>query len=133
MSRRSRTRETDAIWHSFGKWIRENRNQARLNQTEVAKKIGVHSVHLSRIETGKTGTTREIVIALAKVLNLELREALNKAGMDQPGEAVKRTAIEEELLKYFNRLPFSGQMDLLTIAEALWRRQAIEIKERSGI
>lgn len=128
MGRKGRAEETDALWIQFGKWIKGHRKQANLNQKQVAELLDIHPVHLSRIETGTTGTSREIVSALARVLRLDMREALNKAGMDQPGEALN--TLEQELLKYFNKLPVTQQLDLLALAEAMWRRHGREIEEK---
>ena len=130
MGRKGRAQDAIAISVQFGKWIREQRDRAGLTQEQLAELAETHAVHLSRIEKGRTGTTRETITALARVLRLDLREALNKAGMDQPGDVGSLSAIQQELLQYFNKLPFEQQLDLLAIADAIWRRHGQGIDDK---
>lgn len=122
MGRKGRTRETSALWASFGQWIKRKREEAGLKQTELAQTIGLHPVQLSRIENGATGTTRETVIALAHGLTLDMREAFNRAGFDLPSIHQSLNAIEKKLLDFLNAMPHAQQLDLLAMAELLWRR-----------
>ena len=49
--------------------MREIREDLGLNQTEVAKKIGITQRNYSYIETGRTMLTEDIIVKLADLYN----------------------------------------------------------------
>lgn len=76
------------IWEAFGKWLKTEREKARLSQKEVAKQTPLHIVQLSRIENGHSGAKRQTVIDIVNSINIlstgyqiDLGEALQRAGM----------------------------------------------------
>jgi transcriptional regulator with XRE-family HTH domain len=73
---------SDQHWREFGLWLKRERERAGLTQREVAGKVKIHPVQLSRIENGDSGTRRETVFALAAAIGFDLREGLRKAGFD---------------------------------------------------
>jgi transcriptional regulator with XRE-family HTH domain len=92
-----------------GELLRAWRTKRRLSQLEVALTAGVSARHLSFIETGRANASAELLVALAEVLDLPLRERnalLLAAGfaprypetqLDAPGLAAMRDAITRVL------------------------------------
>ena len=64
----------------FGEWIREERITVRLKEKDLAEKVGIHPSYIHNIEKRGCVPRREIVIKLAKELNLFVDEALLRAG-----------------------------------------------------
>lgn len=58
----------------FGPLLREWRLARRLTQQELAERAEVSGRHLSFLETGRAGASREMVLVLANALDLPLRE-----------------------------------------------------------
>ena len=58
----------------FGDVLRAWRTRRRLSQLDLATEAGVSSRHLSFIETGRAAPSREMVLLLAAVLDLPLRD-----------------------------------------------------------
>jgi transcriptional regulator with XRE-family HTH domain len=56
------------IYITFGKNIRDRRKALRLSQGDLAARIGFSRVQLCNLETGKSGTTLETLIAICSVL-----------------------------------------------------------------
>ena len=59
---------------TFPLLLREHRVRRRWSQEQLALTAEVSPRHLSCLETGKARPSREMVLALAGVLGLELRE-----------------------------------------------------------
>jgi len=59
---------------SVGELLRAWRGKRRLSQLEVALVAGVSTRHLSFVETGRSRPSAELLVALADVLDLPLRE-----------------------------------------------------------
>lgn len=58
----------------FGSLLRSFRAARRLSQLEMALEAGISARHLSCLETGRAGPSREMVVLLAGVLDLPLRD-----------------------------------------------------------
>jgi transcriptional regulator with XRE-family HTH domain len=94
---------------SVGELLRAWRAKRRLSQLEVGLTAGVSARHLSFIETGRARASAELLVALADVLDMPLRErnALLLAGgfaprypehaLDAPGMAAMQRAITRVL------------------------------------
>jgi transcriptional regulator with XRE-family HTH domain len=92
-----------------GDQLRAWRTRRRLSQMEVALTAGVSPRHLSFIETGRASASADVLVALAEVLQMPLRERnalLLAAGfaprypqtpLDAPGLAAMRSAIARVL------------------------------------
>jgi transcriptional regulator with XRE-family HTH domain len=68
---------------AFGRLLREWRSRRRVSQLDLAVEAGVSSRHVSFIETGRAQPSREMVLMLARVLDVPLRDRnhlLNAAG-----------------------------------------------------
>lgn len=59
---------------AFGRVLREWRARRRMSQLELAVEAGVSSRHVSFIETGRAQPSREMVLLLARVLDVPLRD-----------------------------------------------------------
>jgi transcriptional regulator with XRE-family HTH domain len=64
---------------TFGRRVRQYREQLRLSQEEFAEKAGIHRTYVSSIELGKVNvgieTANELALALGKRLSELVREA----------------------------------------------------------
>ena len=58
---------------AFGMLLREWRSRRRVSQLDLAVEAGVSSRHVSFIETGRSQPSREMVLMLARVLDVPLR------------------------------------------------------------
>ena len=68
---------------AFGRLLREWRARRRVSQLDLALEAGVSARHVSFIETGRSRPSREMVLMLARVLDVPLRDRndlLNAAG-----------------------------------------------------
>lgn len=59
---------------AFGILLREWRSRRRVSQLDLAVEAGVSSRHVSFIETGRARPSREMVLMLARVLDVPLRD-----------------------------------------------------------
>ena len=58
----------------FGLLLREWRSRRRVSQLDLANEAGVSSRHVSFVETGRSQPSREMVLILARVLDVPLRD-----------------------------------------------------------
>ena len=58
----------------FGARIKELREKRGLNQEQLAELIDMESRHLSRIETGKSFTTIDNIVKIAKTLDISVEK-----------------------------------------------------------
>src|SRR5215212_9883081 len=59
---------------AFGRLLREWRARRRVSQLDLALEAGVSSRHVSFIETGRAQPSREMILMLARVLDVPLRD-----------------------------------------------------------
>jgi transcriptional regulator with XRE-family HTH domain len=59
---------------AFGQLLREWRSRRRVSQLGLAVEAGVSSRHVSFIETGRSQPSREMILMLARVLDVPLRD-----------------------------------------------------------
>ncbi|HEX7190584.1 MAG TPA: helix-turn-helix transcriptional regulator [Thermoanaerobaculia bacterium] len=59
---------------TFGVLLREWRSRRRVSQLDLAVEAGVSSRHVSFIETGRAQPSREMILMLARVLDVPLRD-----------------------------------------------------------
>lgn len=85
--------KTDTLWNvdsnkaeEFGQWLKRYRESKEIAQGDFAQQIGVTQAHLSRVENGGRGVSAELVLAVAKALQLSPLEALQQAGFWEQGE-----------------------------------------------
>jgi transcriptional regulator with XRE-family HTH domain len=89
-----------------GNLLREWRQRRRLSQLDLALEADISTRHLSFVETGRARPSRELLMQLANVLELPLRErntllvsggfapAFADRGLDAPELAAARAAVE---------------------------------------
>jgi transcriptional regulator with XRE-family HTH domain len=65
---------TEPMTKSFGARLRWWRERRRLSQLELAGAAGTSQRHLSFLESGRTGPSREMVLRLASALEVPLRQ-----------------------------------------------------------
>ena len=65
----------------LGKNIQDNRKKKNYTQEELAETIGIDSISLSKIETGKNYPTSENLVKIAKTLNVEVYELFISNGI----------------------------------------------------
>ena len=97
---------------SFGSLMREWRRRRRLSQLDLAIEADVSARHVSFIETGRSTPSRAMILRLADVLNVPLREQnqlLMAAGLapvygerslDEPDMAAVREGVDRVLNAY---------------------------------
>jgi len=66
-------RAVESEW-PFGRLLREWRTRRRVSQLDLAVEAGVSSRHVSFIETGRAQPSREMILMLARVLDVPLRD-----------------------------------------------------------
>ncbi len=69
--KRKRTGKTEEI-AAIGKRINQVRAHLRIQQNEMAQKIGITNAHLSEIEKGKSSPSVEVVLKITKAFNISL-------------------------------------------------------------
>jgi transcriptional regulator with XRE-family HTH domain len=97
---------------AFGSLMREWRQRRRLSQLDLAIEADVSARHVSFIETGRSAPSRSMVLRLAKVLDVPLREqnrlllaaglapVYSERSLDDPDMAAIREGIERVLHAY---------------------------------
>ncbi|HEX8369975.1 MAG TPA: helix-turn-helix transcriptional regulator [Pyrinomonadaceae bacterium] len=72
----SKAKPSAVLRREFGNWLQKERESHGLSQKFVADKAKLTVTQLSRIENGQSGTRRDKVILLAKVIGIDVIEAL---------------------------------------------------------
>lgn len=67
----------------LGLRIRELRKSKGLNQDQLSEKIGIDPKHLSRVELGKSFPYMETLEAVAKALEVEIRDLFDFKHLDK--------------------------------------------------
>jgi transcriptional regulator with XRE-family HTH domain len=121
---------------AFGRLFREWRTRRRVSQLDLAVETGVSSRHVSFIETGRAQPSREMVLMLARVLDVPLRdrnELLMAAGyaacialtdLDAPALEQARRALDF-MLRQHEPLSRHRRRPLLDDPQSQRRRRAI--------
>ena len=74
----SRAKPSEELRQELGSWLQKEREARGVSQKFVAEKANVTVTQLSRIENGQSGTRRDTVIKLAKIIGISEVEALRK-------------------------------------------------------
>jgi transcriptional regulator with XRE-family HTH domain len=122
-----------AITTSVGARIRAWRQARGLSQFELASRAGFSVRHVSFIETGRSGPSREAVLALGEVLDLPLRERnrlLEFAGFAHVFRETPLTA--DEMAHMRGTLQFILDRHLPYAAVALDRRSNLLLENRAA-
>lgn len=108
------------------------RENAHLNQLELAERMGFNQSHISKIELGRQPSA-SYVIAFARALDIDRSAALAKAGLDD--EQVEYSSVElAELRAIFEKLSEEDQRLLISTARAwLKTRSKSKPKEKGKL
>ena len=72
---------------SLGQLVKEARTAKQLSQDDLAERIGVSRVQVTRIEGNVRGVNTGTLEALVRTLDLDAGEALRLASLHQPAPA----------------------------------------------
>ena len=78
--------DSKKIRKAFGKRVRLLRKTRGITQVQLAKKAGIHSTFLSRIERGITSASLESIIAIAKALQTHPGKLFPTSELDEKVE-----------------------------------------------
>jgi len=123
----------------FGRLLREWRTRRGLSQLDLAVEAGVSSRHLSFVETGRATPSREMVVLLARALDVPFRDRndlLTSAGyapvyratsLDAPALAQARRALDYILRQQepYPALVLDRHWNVLKVNEGSARVQAV--------
>lgn len=87
----------------FGPLLREWRQARRFTQQELAERAEVSGRHLSFLETGRAGASREMVLVLANALDLPLRERNLFLGAAGFAPVYRETSLDAAPMMYVRR------------------------------
>src|ERR1700722_5134408 len=82
----------------FGRRLKALRKANKLNQAELAEKVGIETKYLSNIETGRRSPSFEKTVALAKALEVSM-SALFTFDDDEADPRILKRRIEANLAK----------------------------------
>jgi transcriptional regulator with XRE-family HTH domain len=66
--------ENSELRQTIGANVKRRRNAIGVNQAELAKRVGVTLVHISRIETGISSPSAEVLFAISDALGCKADE-----------------------------------------------------------
>jgi transcriptional regulator with XRE-family HTH domain len=107
--------------NDLGNWLLTHRKNLNLTQTEAAKRAKISRTQWARIETGESGTRRNLIQRLAKAVKADLNETYRKAGFTPPTEELYVPAFLED----FNQLPLNVKEDLAVQVRALRQKYGL--------
>src|SRR5882724_6972504 len=90
----ARRKEQDHQESAFGRLLRHWRARRRVSQLTLAVEAGVSSRHVSFIETGRAQPSREMVLRLAHVLDVPLRDRNDLLTMAGYAPIYRETGLE---------------------------------------
>ena len=101
---------------SFGDWMIRLRSEKGLTQVQLSELIQFDKAHISRIESGQREPTSDFIVALASALEIDVREALIRAGKpvySQGDEDANEEATWREISRIIARLPPDRREDAI--------------------
>jgi transcriptional regulator with XRE-family HTH domain len=122
----------------LGRLLREWRARRRMSQLDLAVEAGISSRHLSFVETGRAQPSREMVLLLARALDVPLRERnalltsagyapmYRETGLETPALAQARRALDYILRQQepYPALVLDRRWNVLKVNEGSARVQA---------
>ena len=132
---------------SFGDLMRRWRTARGISQLDLGLEANVSTRHISYIENGRSNPSREMVLMLANVLDVPLRErnALLQAagyapvfperGLDDPGLRNMRQALEQILtqLEMFGAIVFDRCCDIVMVNRTYLRLVSLLTGQQNDI
>jgi transcriptional regulator with XRE-family HTH domain len=131
-------KEQSCTESAFGRLLRQWRARRRMSQLDLAVEAGISSRHVSFIETGRTQPSREMVLLLAHVLDMPLRNrndllmvagyapVYGETGLDAPTMTQARRALDFILRQQepYPALALDRHWNVLKVNEGSARVQA---------
>src|SRR6059058_2362747 len=96
-------KEQSCTESAFGRLLRQWRVRHRMSQLDLAVEAGVSSRHVSFIETGRAQPSREMVLLLAHVLEVPLRDRNDLLTMAGYAPLYRETGLEAPVLAQARR------------------------------
>jgi transcriptional regulator with XRE-family HTH domain len=93
----------EAAESAFGRLLRQWRTQRRMSQLDLAVEAEISSRHLSFIETGRSRPSRDMVLLLARVLDVPLRDRNDLLTLAGYAPIYRETALESPALSQIRR------------------------------
>ena len=84
----------------FAKNLKKYRTEKGISQEELAKKVGVHTTHLSRYERGLSQPSIEVAQKLAEAFDISVDELIQGSA----DENIRKTIKDRELLNLFHKV-----------------------------
>jgi transcriptional regulator with XRE-family HTH domain len=109
----------------FGLRVAKARQQAKLTQSQLAAKAGVHISHIQRIEAGTSQPTVDILKRLAEAMNA----SIDLLVWDHAAQNIEKKLIDQELIQQFiaiEAMPDSDKLAIKTILHAMIVKQRVE-------
>jgi len=78
----------DARWQDVGKFIREQRESARITLRKLSDLAGISNPYLSQIERGLRRPSAEVLQQIAKALRISAEQLYVRAGIVSPEDGV---------------------------------------------
>ncbi len=90
--------------HTFTELLKNIREEGELTQEELARAIGVSTILISMVESGQKDVSKNLVVRLAKGLDVHPSSIAPFAFIDKSSELKKTTGIEKTLVSLGERL-----------------------------
>lgn len=100
-------------YYDIGQRIRKFRRAYNLSQEQLAEQIGISTTHMSHIETGNTKLSLPVLVAIAKVLNVQTDELL----YDTP--QITKTILKNEIATVLDSCTIHDMYILLDTMKAI--------------
>ena len=111
---------------NFGKWLKQTLSERGINQSELARRIGVQPPQISHLISGDRGTTPENLYAIATALGVPPEEVFRAAvGLPVKTEQTKRI---KRMVHLASELPEEEQAYIIEVIES--RRRIVEQKAK---
>ena len=79
-------------YYKIGQRIRKIRKAHGLSQEELAEKVDISVTHMSHIETGNTKLSLQVLVDIAKALEVRADDLLNESGTYGKDTAINEIA-----------------------------------------
>lgn len=90
----------------LGRWIKSHREKMNLSQETAAEKAGLSRFQWIRIENGQSGTKRETLIQIAKVISANVDQTLIKGGFVD-SKTVSQQDVHFQIPESLSKVDFS--------------------------
>jgi transcriptional regulator with XRE-family HTH domain len=125
--KRSRAEKGKRVLKGFARRLRALRTQRQLTQRELAQRIGVHFLQVSRYERGTTLPALETIVEMTRVLRVPADTLLFGETGDRSHEELPiRNVTLLERFQDLESLPFEDQKTAIKLIDALIASRRVE-------